>query len=108
MGRVCGRVVIILMTTYTGIRGSCVIPVMTIVATGGHMFSSQGPVSIVDGKGSRFPAGSSGMAVGTGLWYVGCLVRRILAGNIFGIVASVAGIRRCCVIAVMTGVAIHS
>ena len=106
-----GRLIVFAdMATCTGIRR---VVIVSVVAGGaiigdGSMRAVQLIIIIVNGKGSRGPAGVGGMAGGTICWYgegqvirIGALVviRRMAAGagiGCVGVIAIVAGIAVSC------------
>ena len=75
--RVCGGIIIGLVTIDTGIRCCSIIAVMTLVTTCRGMCACQGIVGIVNCESSRFPAGVGSMTIGTGCRYLCGLVIRI-------------------------------
>jgi len=107
MRRIVGVVVIGLVAAHTGIRGGGIIPVVALVAAGGNMCAGERPVGIVNCKCGGFPARVCRMAICTGRRDVCCLVGRVCAGVIIGLVAAHTGIRGRGIISVMTAVAIH-
>jgi hypothetical protein len=100
--RIVSLIIIILMTANTGVGYIGIVPVVALVAGCRDMCAGQLPVSIMDCKCGRFPARVGGMAIGTGCRNVGCLVRRVYACIIIGLVTVDAGIRGGVIIAVMT------
>ena len=78
MWRICRRVVIIDVTTHTGIRSRVVITVMTLITGSGNMRPGKSPVIVVGRHGSRRPARVRGMAGFAGSCDAGCSVIRII------------------------------
>ena len=118
-GAVCGQllrgvvgvgslVVIANMTAHTGIRSVIVIPVMASGAVIGYdsMRAVQGVIIVVDRKGGRRPTGVCGMATRA--------IRRNGQGHVVRVgalvvirrMAACAGVRRVCIIAVVTNITI--
>lgn len=103
-----GRVVVIRVASVAGVWSCSVIPVVTQVAIprDSDMGTLEGPVIAMDREGGRRPSGIGSMAV--------IAIRRDAYGNMVrigscivgGFVTGVTCIRRSCIIAVMTEVAI--
>ena len=106
--RIIGVIIIRLMASNTGIGSCCIISFMTLIASYGCMESGQWIIGVVNCKSSRLPSGICCMAICTGRGNICRLMWRIRAGIVVGLVTPHTSILSCCIIPVMTGVAIDS